>query len=76
MGVPHYEDGWMVIMDGYGRTIASQMVDAQKYIELPVLVSLDAQWNLKRRREFEAEMYVYQNRDVSKMSTYSEAWRS
>ena len=68
MGVPHYEDGWMVIMDGYGRTIASQMVDAQKYIELPVLVSLDAPMEPKTRREFEAEMYVYQNRDVSKMT--------
>lgn len=68
MGVPHYEDGWMVIMDGYGRTIASQMVDSERYTELPVIVSLDAPTEPAERRMFEAEMYVYQNRDVSKMT--------
>lgn len=68
MGVPHYETGYMVIMDGYGRTIVSQMVNPQKYKELLVQVALDAPMEPKTRREFEAEVYVFQNRDVSKMT--------
>ena len=68
MGVPHFEDGWMVVMDGYGRTVASQMVDSKKYVELMVMVSLDAPEDPRERQKFEAEMYVYQNRDVAKMT--------
>lgn len=68
MGTPHYETGLVVIMDGYGRTVASHMVDSEKYKELLVTVSLDAPTDPMERRKFEAEMYVYQNRDVSKMT--------
>lgn len=67
-GVPHYEDGWMVIMDGYGRTVVSQIVDPVKYKKLDVMVLLDAPMEPTERRMFEAEMYVYQNRDVAKMT--------
>lgn len=68
MGTPHYETGLVVIMDGYGRAVASNFVDSKRYSELAVTVSLDAPVDPMERRKFEAEMYVYQNRDVSKMT--------
>lgn len=36
MGVPHWEEGKVYIVDGYGRWIASQIVNKKKYKDLKV----------------------------------------
>ena len=36
LGVPHWEEGKVYIVDGYGRWIASQIVDKDKYKDLKV----------------------------------------
>ena len=60
LGVPHLEVGYMVIMDGFGRTVASQMLE-EKYEKLDVTVVLDAPTEFIARRKFEAEQFLYQN---------------
>ena len=42
VGVPHWEEGKVYLVDGYGRWIASQIVDKEKYKELKVMVLLNA----------------------------------
>ena len=64
MGVPHWEEGKVYIVDGYGRWIASQIVDKKKYKDLKVQVILNAPTDPEERLRFEAEMYAFQNRDV------------
>ena len=64
IGVPHWEEGKVYIVDGYGRWIASQMVDKEKYEDIPVLLLLDAPQKEQERLEYEAELYAYQNQQV------------
>lgn len=66
-GVPHWEEGKVYLVDGYGRWIGSQIVNKEKYGYLTVLLILNAPNNPIERLEFEAEMYAYQNKDVAKM---------
>lgn len=68
IGVPHWEEGKVYLVDGYGRWIASQIVDKEKYKYLMVLLILNAPSNKQKRLEFEAEMYAYQNKQVAKMT--------
>ena len=68
MGVPHWEEGKVYIVDGYGRWIASQIVDKKKYKDLKVQMILNAPTDPKERLEFEAEMYAFQNRDVKDLT--------
>lgn len=68
IGVPHWEEGKVYLVDGYGRWIASQMVDKEKYTDLQVLLILNAPNNAEDRLKFEAEMYAYQNKQVARMT--------
>lgn len=68
IGVPHWEEGKVYLVDGYGRWIASQVVDKKKYKELDVMLILNAPSNADDRLEFEAEIYAYQNKQVAKMT--------
>lgn len=34
VGVPHWKEGKVYIVDGYGRWIASQIVNKEKYVDL------------------------------------------
>ena len=60
MGVPHYEEGKIYLVDGYGRMTASQIVDAEKYSELDTYIILDAPEDKTERRIFEAELFSSQ----------------
>lgn len=68
IGVPHWEEGKVYLVDGYGRWIGSQIVDKEKYEYLTVLLILNAPTDKVERLEFEAEMYAYQNKQVAKMT--------
>ena len=68
IGVPHWEEGKVYLVDGYGRWIGSQIVDKEKYEYLDVLLVLNAPTDKKERLKFEAEMYAYQNKQVAKMT--------
>ena len=68
IGVPHWDEGKVYLVDGYGRWVASQMVDKEKYTDLQVLLILNAPNNAEERLEFEAEMYAYQNKQVARMT--------
>ena len=68
VGIPHWEEGKIYLVDGYGRLIASQYVDKEKYKELQVMIILNAPTEHEERLEFEAEMYAYQNAQVAKMT--------
>ena len=68
IGVPHWEEGKVYLVDGYGRWIGSQIVDKTKYEYLTVLLILNAPTDPIERLEFEAEMYAYQNKQVAKMT--------
>ncbi|MBQ4523387.1 MAG: hypothetical protein IJA10_10640 [Lachnospiraceae bacterium] len=68
IGVPHWEEGKIYLVDGYGRWIGSQIVDKEKYEYLTVLLILNAPTDKEKRLEFEAEMYAYQNKQVAKMT--------
>lgn len=68
VGVPHWDEGKVYLVDGYGRWIASQLVDKEKYTHLMVMVILNAPTDKTERLEFESEMYAFQNRNVAKVS--------
>ena len=68
IGVPHWEEGKIYIVDGYGRWIASQLVDKKKYKDLDVVVLFDAPKNPDERLAYEAELYAFQNRDVKTLT--------
>lgn len=68
VGVPHWEEGKIYLVDGYGRWIASQYINRDKYKELDVMVILSAPPTKAKRLEFEAEMYAFQNAQVAKMT--------
>ena len=68
VGVPHWEEGKIYLVDGFGRWIASQFIDKEKYKELLVMVILTAPENKEDRLRFEAEMYAFQNAQVAKMT--------
>ena len=68
IGVPHWEEGKVYIVDGFGRYIASQIVNKEKYKDLQVLLVLNAPTDEKERLLFEAEMYAYQNKEVAKVT--------
>ena len=55
-------------MDGYGRWIASQMVDKEKYKDLAVLLILNVPEDKEARLRFEAELYAFQNKDIARMT--------
>lgn len=59
-GVPHFEEGKVYLVDGYGRLTASQIIDPEKYKELNVFIILDAPEDPDERRKFEAEMFSAQ----------------
>ena len=67
IGVPHWEEGKVYLVDGYGRWISSQVVDREKYKYLDVLLVLDAPTDKMERLRFEAELYAFQNINVAKM---------
>lgn len=64
LGVPHWEEGKVYIVDGYGRWIASQIVDKKKYKDLKVQMVLNAPTDPEERLRFEAELYAFQNMSV------------
>lgn len=66
-GVPHWEEGKVYLFDGFGRWIGSQMLRKPKK-ELEVMVILNAPKRSNERRVYEAKMYAFQNKDVSKMT--------
>jgi hypothetical protein len=68
VGVPHWEEGKVYLVDGYGRWIASQIVDKEKYKELKVMVLLNAPQDKAERLKYEAEMYAFQNKQVANMT--------
>ena len=68
MGVPHWEEGKVYIVDGYGRWIASQIVDKKKYKDLKVQMILNAPTNPEERLRFEAELYAFQNQQVKDLT--------
>lgn len=61
MIVPHDEEGLFYIVDGYGRWMASQIVNSEKYETLECLVLLDAPEDKEERRKYEAELFAFQN---------------
>lgn len=68
IGVPHWEEGKVYLVDGYGRWISSQIVDKEKYKELQVMLLLNAPTDKAKRLEFEAKIYAFQNKRVAKMT--------
>ena len=68
IGVPHWEEGKVYLVDGYVRWIASQLVDKKKYSDLQVLLVLNPPEDAEARLKFEAEMYAYQNKQVARMT--------
>ena len=68
MGVPHWEEGKVYIVDGYGRWIASQIVNKEKYKDLKVQMVLNAPKNPEERLKFEAELYAFQNQQVKDLT--------
>ena len=42
LGVPHFEDGYIAVVDGTGRVRASNVIDSDKYEKLDVTVLLKA----------------------------------
>lgn len=68
LGVPHWEEGKVYIVDGYGRWIASQIVDKDKYRDLKVQLVLNAPTDDSERVTFEAELYAFQGVSVRKVT--------
>lgn len=68
LGVPHWEEGKVYIVDGYGRWIASQIVDKDKYKDLKVQLILNAPTEDSERVAFEAELYAFQGISVRKVT--------
>ena len=71
-GAPHWEEGKIYLVDGYGRLTASQKIDPVKYEELNVLVILDAPEDPKERQIFEAEIFMSQgnNKQVTPLQKH------
>lgn len=61
IGVPHFEVGYVAVVDGTGRVRASQVIDSKKYEELDVLMVLNVPSEPKDRQLFEAKQYENQN---------------
>ena len=55
-------------MDGYGRWVASQLINKEKYKDLEVLVVLDPPEDKEERLKLEATLYAFQNIGVAKMT--------
>lgn len=68
IGVPHWETGKVFLVDGFGRYIASQIVDKEKYKDLQTLLILNAPTDEQERLVFEAEIYAFQNKEVAKVT--------
>lgn len=68
LGVPHWEEGKVYIVDGYGRWIASQIVDKDKYKDLKVQMVLNAPTEDIERVAFEAALYAFQGVSVRKVT--------
>lgn len=76
LGVPHWEEGKVYIVDGYGRWIASQIVDRENgrkgnqrlYKDLKVQMIFNAPTDKSEREEFEAELYAFQGMSVRKVT--------
>ena len=67
-GIPHYEEGKIYLVDGYGRWVASQLINKEKYKDLEVLVVLDPPEDKEERLKLEATLYAFQNIGVAKMT--------
>ena len=67
VGVPHFEEGKIYLFDGFGRWISSQLIPEPKE-DLQVMVIMNAPTEPEERRIYEAKMYAFQNKDVSKMT--------
>lgn len=76
LGVPHWDEGKVYIVDGYGRWIASQIVDRENgrkgnqrlYKDLKVQMIFNAPTDKAEREEFEAELYAFQGMSVRKVT--------
>ena len=76
LGVPHWEEGKVYIVDGYGRWIASQIVDRENgrkgnqrlYKDLKVQMIFNAPTDKSEREEFEAELYAFQGMSIRKVT--------
>lgn len=64
-GIPHFEEGLVYLVDGYMRLIVTGIIDPIKYDKLLVMVILNAPTEPKERLKYEAEMYAFQNKNVS-----------
>lgn len=69
--VPHFDEGLYYIVDGYGRVIATQMIDrvfgTSEFKYITAMVLLNAPEDQEERDKFEADLYAYQDRDVAKL---------
>lgn len=70
LGVPHFEDGYIAVVDGTGRVRASNVIDSDKYEKLDVTVLLKAPSDPKERQKFEAKKYEYQNSGTEPLKDY------
>ena len=68
IGVPHWEEGKVYIVDGYGRWISSQIVNKEKYKDLKVQLLLNAPTEPDERLSYEAEIYAFQNKQVKNLT--------
>lgn len=66
--VPHYDDGKFYVVDGWGRLVASEMVDKDMYSSMECMIILNAPQEAKERQRFEAELFAFQNKDVSNLT--------
>lgn len=70
LGVPHFEDGYIAVVDGTGRVRASNVIDSDKYEKLDVTVLLKAPSDPNERQKFEAKKYEYQNSGTEPLKDY------
>lgn len=70
LGVPHFEDGYIAVVDGTGRVRASNIIDSDKYEKLDVTVLLKAPSDPRERQKFEAKKYEYQNSGTEPLKDY------
>lgn len=65
--VPHDEEGVFVVVDGYGRVKASQIVNKKEYKYLECLVLLNDLKTPEERLKFEAGLFIGQMDGVPKL---------
>lgn len=68
IGVPHWETGKVFLVDGFGRLIASQIVNKDKYKDLLCMLLLDAPKDPEERLKYEADKFAKQNKYVANLT--------